>query len=591
MVRAAPLLKSYARIASIPTTVADCISPIKHELPMIYLQDQRIFQNIRSAKLDVGLGGLLELNFTHSLNCNHHIDPRHLSFTILNKKNVTVQTDSNVTGVTKVSCTDDTVTFQVSPAILNALQLNHTTLPDVLPTYSIQISPGYSSATISITTPKIQRYNDLSILLDAGSPCVTNIAMEKNSDVLVITLNEWIVPSIGIGSESSSTSGSSNDIASSLIYGTHFSVSIESGSTEIVSVGKNVQILDVLKVQGTKQQYAMRVKLDHGIRPTGNEVVSVVIWPSASTEGAPLHAGVQDLWNNPFCNANDWPDSILQIPVTLSRFPGVIATPLSIAIGEASDDGVKGYGAYVTVRLDTQPQTADVKILLSSSLAQQLVFSNDSIVFKHGENTWNEGIQIQINAFQDNVGEAEMGKSHSTQILFAIDALSPTIDRIYNDQLAQIYGTGKLDFYWNTTIQYSAAQILPLNQILNNSFSFLFFPFFSSGASSLPEIAVDIYDPDAKSIAPPQILEIRFHSSLTYLSLFFDAPTDGDAGAMVPCEDYLILPAIGEQGVHILGSLNTRLCTWATATEFRIYLGYGATIRANSKLMLLDNTV
>ena len=184
----------------------------------------------------------------------------------------------------------------------------------------------------------------------------------------------------------------------------------------------------------------MRVKLDHGIRPTGNELINVVLWPSSSTKDAPANAGLQDLWKNEFCSANEWPKSLLQIPVTLSRLPGIIVAPLSVTIGEASNDGVEGYGAYITVRLDTPPNDADVHIALSSSRENQIVFSNQTIVFEHGADTWSEGIQVEIFAVQDNTPETEqVGESHQTQILFAVDSSSSS-DSIYNENLVAVYG-------------------------------------------------------------------------------------------------------------------------------------------------------
>jgi hypothetical protein len=90
--------------------------------------------------------------------------------------------------------------------------------------------------------------------------------------------------------------------------------------------------------------------------------------------------------------------------------------------------------------LDTPPNDADVHIALSSSRENQIVFSNQTIVFEHGADTWSEGIQVQIFAVQDNTPETEqVGESHQTQILFAVDSSSSS-DSIYNENLVAVYG-------------------------------------------------------------------------------------------------------------------------------------------------------
>jgi hypothetical protein len=515
-----------------------------------YIEDHRIFHTIRHANIDIGLGGLLELNFTENLNCssNHYNNPTFIHFIVTNLTSTFeahIQHDSNTTGATMVSCIEETIVFRLSNVLLNELQLGDPPLPNPFPTYSVYISPSYSTVAQSndlIIVPRRQHYTkSMPILFDDSAPCVAKISMEENSDILVITFDEKIVPTTG------TSLGSSGD----LVYGTHFKVEIESGSTNMVSVGNNAKVLDILKVQGTKQQYAMRVKLDHGIRPSGNEVVTVIVWPSPSTKNAPANAGVQDLSNNQFCKASEWPSSVSQIPVTLSRIPGIVVAPLTITIGEASQGGVEGYGAYITVRLDTPPKDADVKVTLTSSAANQIIFSNNSILFKYGSQTWSDGIQVQINAVQDNTPETvKIGDSHSTAIIFAIDTSNDRRDSIYNEHLVSAYG-----------------------------------------ADAIPKVEVIIYDPVPNSIPPPQITSIRFHSSLTYLSIFFDEKTDASNGAVVPCENILILPAKGTSGANILGAIEERVCTWITAKEFRIYLGYGATVRANTKISLKDQTV
>jgi hypothetical protein len=447
---AAAVLNSYVQVVPEPgTQYSTQIISNTYVQEITFVQDYRIFQNVDQATFDIALGGLLRLNFTETLNCSagHYYDPTFLYFT---KKNSTtlvsdaspqqppsyevhVHADSNMTGAAMVSCQDNSLVFQLSKLVLNELQLGDPPLPNPLPTYNVSIRPSYGTVRVStkavpVVLSRSQNYSNVPVLLDAGAPCISNIAMELNSDVLVLTFDEKIVPT--------------SSLANSLVYGTHFTVDIDSGSSTAIAVGSNVQgqAYNLVKVEGTRQQYSMRVKLDHGIRPTGNELVNVVLWPSSSTKDAPANAGLQDLWNNEFCSANEWPKSLLQIPVTLSRLPGIIVAPLSVTIGEASNDGVEGYGAYITVRLDTPPNDADVHIALSSSRENQIVFSNQTIVFEHGADTWSEGIQVQIFAVQDNTPETEqVGESHQTQILFAVDSSSSS-DSIYNENLVAVYG-------------------------------------------------------------------------------------------------------------------------------------------------------
>ena len=158
--------------------------------------------------------------------------------------------------------------------------------------------------------------------------------------------------------------------------------------------------------------------------------------------------------------------------------PGVVAAPLEISMGEASNDGVEGYGAFVTVRLETEPTDGDVVVRISPLDMTQVSLSASTVVFRKGEDDWKEGKQIKVDAIQDNKAEATAGKAHTTKITMTIDATSK--DSVYQPGMSLLYGD-----------------------------------------DTLPLIDVSIYDPAPNTIPPPQITNVRFHSSLTYLSMFF----------------------------------------------------------------------
>ena len=276
------------------------------------------------------------------------------------------------------------------------------------------------------------------------------------------------------------------------------------------------------------------------------------MWPTSQTSGAPNNAGVKDMWNNDLCTSKNWPVAVLRNPVTLPRLPGILVAPMEVTIGESSLDGVIGYGAKFTLRLDTPPSNADVTITLIAANDQQVIFSNSTVTFKLGDSTWDDGIRVSISAYQDNTPEASKGESHATSITFNIVNTNDVqnLDNVYNPQFVTKYGI-----------------------------------------DVVPTVSVAIFDPLPNTIAPPQITEVRFHTSLTYLILTFDSDTNGAVGSTVECDTILVLPTKNELGATILGDLNERRCSWSNAREFRMYLGYGATVRANTRLTVKDLTV
>jgi hypothetical protein len=203
-----------------------------------YTEDKRVFQQIRTAILDVGLGGLLHLNLTSPVDCTQDISPTNLSFIIPgDDKVVDIVVDivhaSNKTGVALVRCNHDALDFLVSPFTLNQLGLFTPPLPTPLPKYSISINPSYklhSSSLDFVTNPNQLLFSHMKILVDQGKPCVAGMYMEPLSDVLVVKFDEKIAAEILL-------SGSTmEDGLSTLIYGVHLSASIDSGTGADVSV-------------------------------------------------------------------------------------------------------------------------------------------------------------------------------------------------------------------------------------------------------------------------------------------------------------------------------------------------------------------
>ena len=88
------------------------------------------------------------------------------------------------------------------------------------------------------------------------------------------------------------------------------------------------------------------------------------------------------------------------------------------------------------------------------------------------------------------------------------------------------------------------------------------------------------------AVAAPRILRATFHESLTYVTVTFDAPTNGDVGSEdLLCDQVLVLAREGQPGADLLGDFSGRSCLWISPRELRVTLGYGATLRNDTQYL------
>ena len=248
------------------------IRPRVLQREMTYVEDLREFHVVRAATLDIGLGGILSMNFTQPLDCTKYLNPRNVSFRVVpvtkvktdtssstspgsdggnsgtdsGTTSVNITSDSNITGATMIACYYDTVSFQLSDIVLNRLSLGTPPLPSPLPMYEVVVTPPFAMLNSrhhsEIVTPIEQYFKNMPILLDAGAPCISNIAMEPNSDILVITFDE-----IDVASTLPSGMTTADGLLT-LSLGTHFSVEIEGVRDEQI---KQLKFLYIILIPDT----------------------------------------------------------------------------------------------------------------------------------------------------------------------------------------------------------------------------------------------------------------------------------------------------------------------------------------------------
>ena len=243
-----------------------------------------------------------------------------------------------------------------------------------------------------------------------------------------------------------------------------------------------------------------------------------------------------------------FPQKLYPLP-RLNKLPGILVSPLLLQVGEPSTAS-PGFSAVATIRLSYPPTSQNVTVkCTSTSSPAQVEFNPPSVKFVMGENTWSTGLSVKITGVDDMEYENKQNPTapHTSNMSFSIvDPNENGFDVWYTSNLATRF------------------------------------------AGSVPTVSIDIFDPEPGMLAPPQISAIRFDSSLTSLSIYFDSPTGNADTSLtsVLCNDYFIFSTGNEFGIG-----GTGVCSFPSSNELRVRLGYGSTIRPGKIVSLQSEIV